>query len=171
MSTPQNRLWRVVLPWEQDDEGHFDTDVYAPTPESARLAAAAIMLEHDKHSELECQSERDAWIQDRADQAVCVVDVREGALQNLLALFAHELGIHADSGSAETICWDALRSVFRLHRGHLLTDKPEAQDRQVYRVTRIGKHGPRVHTDTLRTLPMAVLQARAQGGAYELQIL
>lgn len=171
MTTLQNRLWRVVLPWEQDDEGHFDTDVYAPTPEAACLAAAAIMLEHDKHSELDNEAERNAWIKDRAGQAVCIVDVRESALQDLRALFAHELGIHADSDSAQAICWDALRSVIRLHRGHLLTDTPQARARQAYRVTCTDDHGPRVHTDTLRTLPMAVLEARAQGGHYEVQIL
>ncbi|ADP20100.1 MULTISPECIES: hypothetical protein [Achromobacter] len=171
MTTPQNRLWRVVLPWEQDDEGHFDTDVYAPTPESACLAAAAIMLDHDEHSGLESQAERDAWIKGRADEAVCVVDVRENALQDLRALFAHELGIGADCANAETICWEALRSVIRLHRSHLLTGRQEVQARQAYRVTRMADDGPRVHMDALRTLPMAVIEARAQGAPYEVQIL
>lgn len=171
MTTPQNRLWRVVLPWEQADEGHFDTDVYAPSPESACLAAAAIMLDHDEHSGLESRAERDAWIKGRADEAVCVVDVRESALQDLCTLFAHELGIDAERASAQAICWDALRSVIRLHRGHLLTDRQELQTSQRYRVTRMADDGPCEHSNTLRTLPMAVLEARTQGAPFEVQIL
>lgn len=171
MTTPHNRLWRVVLPWPQDDDGHFDTDVYAPTPESACLAAAEMMLLHDEHSALDSQAERAAWIKGRADEAVSVVDVQDSTLQDLRALFAHELGLHADSGSSQAICWDALRSLIRLHRGHLLADRPQAQNRQTYRIARMDDHRPCVQMDTLCTLPEAVLEARAQGGAYEVQIL
>lgn len=171
MTTTQNRLWRVVLPWAQEDQGHFDADVFAPTAESACLATAAIMLQHDEHSALDSQADREAWIKGRAVEAVSVVDVRESTLQDLRALFAHELGLYPDSGSTQSICWDALRSLIRLHRGHLLANRPHAQNRQTYRITRMDDHRPCERMDSLCTLPEAVLEARALGGAYEVQIL
>jgi hypothetical protein len=171
MNTPGIRPWRVLLPWEQADEGTFDIDVHAPDAETACLAAAAQMLEADTIAVFDSQAERDDWIRGRAEAALLVSDLRMDTLQSLRDLLVDELGLGAANTDAPEICWKALKTLARLHRRHLFAMTPKAHVERAYSITRPSGDGGLSHTDSLDTVHVAVHEARSQGGAYQLRFL
>ncbi|WMD23937.1 hypothetical protein RAS12_30355 (plasmid) [Achromobacter seleniivolatilans] len=171
MNTLENRPWRVMLPWEQADEGCFDVDVIAPDAEKASLAAATKMLEADTGAEFDSEEDRDKWIRGRAEAALLVSDLRKDALQDLRNILAVELGLDTETDGAPEICWNALKALARLHRHHLLAKQPAECDRLAYRITRSDGDGAVTHAGSLHSIHAAVREARSHGGAYALSFL
>ncbi|WP_025139634.1 hypothetical protein [Achromobacter sp. DH1f] len=170
MSTPQMRLWRAVLPWEQADEGHFTSEAWAQNSTDACIAVASEMADADATLDFVDLAHREDWISARAGEAISVFDVRMQVRQTLYALFADDLQLPARPGGGE-ICWSALTAVMRIHRRALFPDTATERPPQSFVLDQVIDGEARQRVGHLVTVHEAVHDARMATGGYALTVL